>query len=66
MPEIAFWTWLAGFVVFAVAGALATIMDDDIDTKNIVWWKAALAYLFWPVTVVAVVGWAIIDRFSKR
>lgn len=66
MWDIFFWVWLIGFVSFTAAGALATIMDDEIDTKKIIWWKAALAYIFWPLSAIVLIAWAILDRMSNK
>lgn len=54
--QIAFWVWMVGIFVMAFIGVMATLMDPEIDETEVSWPKAALAYIFWPIAFVAVLG----------
>jgi hypothetical protein len=62
LDNIYFQIWLIGGIFFLFAGTMATWLSGG--APKVVWYQAALAYIFWPISIIAVVVWVIWARMQ--
>ena len=55
--------WLIGGLFFLFAGTLATWLTGN--GPKVVWYYAVIAYVFWPISILAVVAWVIWGRMQS-
>lgn len=57
-----FQIWLIGGLFFLFAGTMATWLSGN--ASKVVWYYAALAYIFWPISIIVVVAWTLWARMQ--
>ena len=60
--NIYFQIWLIGGLFFLFAGTMATWLSGR--GSKVVWYYAAIAYIFWPISILAVVAWVLWARMQ--
>jgi hypothetical protein len=53
---------LIGGLFFLFAGTMATWLSGR--GPKVVWYYAAIAYIFWPISIIAVVAWVLWARMQ--
>jgi branched-subunit amino acid transport protein len=59
MLDIVFVIWLIGLIAFIIGFLFLSSPDEK---KRASAWKMALAYLFWPVTLIAAILQSLLSR----
>jgi hypothetical protein len=60
--NIYFQIWLIGGLFFLFAGTMATWLSGG--GSKVVWYHAAIAYIFWPISIIVVVVWVLWARMQ--
>lgn len=52
--------------MFILAGVIGTASSRSSSSAKLVWWKAAIAYIAWPVSIVVVVAYVIYEGIREQ